>query len=340
MPRVNCVGIAIPPKYPQEEVFKKLGYRKLFWPLFKSTGIAAKPLCVPVEKLLESTAQDMHDNYFKFSLSLSEASIADCLHKANLRPEEIDCLIYVSCTGMVCPTPTYWLVDKMGFRKDAKHIPIVGTGCQGALPAMEVAHNYCKVNPKSKVLVVSCEISNAAYFPDNRTDTNLAMANAIFGDGSTTMLVTGVGPGLEMIDFETIVENEYINDIKLPWESARLKIVLSGKIPYVTSQMAKQVAETLLSRNNLNKEDVAHYIVHSGGSRILDQVEKLLGLPQRSMKYSWDTWEEVGNLSSVTICIALDKLLESKKLRAGDKVIVVSLGAGLQCIGCLTEWRE
>ena len=154
------------------------------------------------------------------------------------------------------------------------------------------------------------------------------------------MLVTGVGPGLEMIDFETIVENDYINDIKLPWEDARLKIVLTGRIPYIAAKKAREIALKLLDRNNLKVEDIVQFLVHSGGARILDQFEEVMGLSHDELKYSWETWREVGNLSSSTITISVMKMIESNTLKQNDKILLIGLGAGFQACAILTQWVD
>ncbi len=338
MPRIAAVGVAIPEKWPQERVFKAMGYRELFRPVFEGAGIAERPFCIAPEQVVATDSQDVHINYRASALELTRLSTARCLTKAKVAPQEVDVWYYVSCTGFEVPAINCWLLGDMGFRKETEWVPVAGMGCQGALPGLREAANHIAANPGHKACVSACEISNAAYFPDDRKDPNMARANAIFGDGSATALVTGEGPGLEMVDYITVTDNAYIDDIKMPWERARLKLVLTGRVADVTSDMVRDVAGRLLERNGLKKEGIAHWVVHSGGVSILDKVEKKVGLSREALRWSWDTWREVGNLSSPTILIALGKLLDSGELREGDWVLMVGLGAGLQAVGMLLRW--
>lgn len=326
-------------RYSQEEVFEALGYRYIYRSIFIGAGIKSRPLCLAPKEIVKIEAQEQHENYTKFSLILSRKAIEDCLRKTNIKADEIDHVVFVSCTGMTVPPPSYYLINEIGLRKNVGHTPVVSTGCHGALPALRRAYDFLQTNPNSKVLVVCTEISNAAYFPSEKLDIGLIIANSIFGDGSACALVSDSLPHLEFLDFETYIEPDFIDDIKMPWEKARLRIVLSSRISEIVKEPLKIVAQNLLLRRNLRKEEIKFWAIHSGGASILKSAEETLDLESWQLKFSYQTWEEYGNLSSPTVLIAVQKLIESGELHHGDYVIILGLGAGLECSGILARWK-
>lgn len=328
-------------RYSQEDVFKAIGYRFIYRNIFFNAGIKSRPLCLPPDEIVKMSAQDQHDNYFKFSKILSKRAVLDCLRKANLKPEDIDHVVFASCTGMSVPPPSIYISNEIGFRKDIGHTPIVSLGCQAAIPALRRAYDYVMANPKSRVLVIATEISNAAYFPTDtsKPEIGLVIANSIFGDGSACALITDRGPYLKFLDFETYIEPDYIDDIKMIWEEARLRIVLSSRVAEIVKEPLKIVSQNLLKRNKVDKDEIRFWAIHSGGSSILKTAEEVLGISHDKLKFSYETWAQYGNLSSPTILIALQKLIDSGELKDRDFVMILGLGAGLEASGILARWE-
>lgn len=324
-------------RYTQREVFDALGYRPLYWGIFEAAGIDSRPLCLPPEDTVKLTPQGQHEHYHRSALLLGEKAISDCLKKANLEPRDIDHLVWVSCTGLSVPAPSYYLAGIMGFKRATAQTPVVGTGCQGALPGLRVASDSVRANPGTRALVICCEITNAAYFPGNKPDLGQAIASGIFGDGAACALISDSGPGLEFLDFYTVVDPSLIDDVKIAWRDARLKIELSSRVSEIVREPLRETAAELLRRHGLEPGRVKHWLIHAGGSSILDSAQQVLNLEESHLRFSRATWREYGNLSSATVLVSLEKLLASGELRHGDWGLIIGLGAGFEASGIL--WR-
>jgi predicted naringenin-chalcone synthase len=341
MAKITAAGLGVPSGYyTQREIFDVLGRRELHWGIFEGGGIRGRHLCLSPQEMLKTSAQDTHRNYQKFALELSVASVNDCLAKAELEPGDIDLLVYVSCTGLTCPAMTHYIAKELGMREEMTHTAIVGMGCGGSALGLRRAYDYLQLNPEHRALVVCTDITNAGYHPkvDN---IGVITGNAIFADGSATVLILGdtiSSQGVEILDFVHLHDYQHIDAIVLEWEEARLRPALSTKVSRITAPLVGRVADKLLSRNDLSKDDIAVWLIHSGGSSILDEANKILGIPHDKLHYSYLAWEEHGNMVSPSILFALRRLMDGNNLKPGNNIVFVTLGSGLEADGILMRW--
>jgi predicted naringenin-chalcone synthase len=343
MSKITAIGLGKPSGYyTQREIFDALGRREIHRGIFEGGGMKGRHLCLSPEKMLETSSQDVHRNYQKFALELSVASINDCLAKTGLIPSDIDLLVYVSSTGLTCPAMTHYIAKELGMREEMTHTAILGMGCGASVPGLRRADDYLQLNPEHRALVVATEVSNAGYHPkvDNL---GVVTGNAIFADGSAALLVLGdalPGQGIELLDFVHLNDYQHIDAIVLEWEEARQRPALSTKISRITAPLINQVADKLLSRNNLSKEDINAWLVHSGGASILDEATKILGISPDKLRCSYLTWEEYGNMSASTILFGLHRLTNNNNLKPGDNIFFITVGSGIECDGILMRWSS
>jgi len=94
----------------------------------------------------------------------------------------------------------------------------------------------------------------------------------------------------------------------------------------------------LLKRNNLEKNDINHWIIHPGGIKILKYLQEQLNLSDLDMSYSKKILSEYGNMSSATVLFVLDELIKSGNAKKGDKSIMMAFGPGLTMESILLEF--
>jgi 3-oxoacyl-[acyl-carrier-protein] synthase-3 len=85
------------------------------------------------------------------------------------------------------------------------------------------------------------------------------------------------------------------------------------------------VAEQLLASMGMTFADVDLVVPHQPNLRILERMAKLARLPLEKV---FVNIERVGNVSGATCAIALDAALAAGRARVGDRVLLVSAGAG------------
>jgi predicted naringenin-chalcone synthase len=99
----------------------------------------------------------------------------------------------------------------------------------------------------------------------------------------------------------------------MTWDVTDLgfKMGLSPAVPDVLARHAKPVVEQLLERHGLTVADVHGWAVHPGGRKIVEVVGEVLELPERLLAPSYDVLRDVGNCSSATVLLVLERLAET-----------------------------
>jgi len=86
-------------------------------------------------------------------------------------------------------------------------------------------------------------------------------------------------------------------------------------------------ATRLLRRNGLEQGDVAAWLLHPGGAKILLGIEKQLGIERERTRWSWDAMRDHGNTSSAAIFAVLERYLGEP--RPEEFAIVAAFGPGV-----------
>ena len=94
-----------------------------------------------------------------------------------------------------------------------------------------------------------------------------------------------------------------------------------------------RMVERLLTRFGLRKSDVSHWVVHSGGKKVLDCVQYSLGLSRHDIRHSLSSLEAMGNMSSCSFLWAYDALLREGRVKPAEYGLFITMGpgAGLEC---------
>lgn len=339
-PKIVSIGTANPKeKFTQEEVYKLCGYKNpKIKSIFLNSDIDNRYFYLDKRFKPQETLDQKNQRYLKGSLEISEKAIYNCLEKIEVEKEEIDCLIVVSCTGYICPGLSSHLVKKLSLRKNIQQANILGMGCGGALPGLQRAFAQAKAYPEQKILLVTVEICSAAYFIDNSLET--IVGNAICGDGAASILLSGNShnSGPEILDFESLIAPEHLDKVGFEQIEGHLKIVLHKDIPDLAGPFAQKVIDSLLCKNNLKKEDIKYWVLHSGGRKVIDKLKDSLDLKEEQVKHTKNILRNYGNMSSPTVLFVLQQVWEKEKPTVGDLGIMLALGPGLVVETALLKW--
>ena len=113
---------------------------------------------------------------------------------------------------------------------------------------------------------------------------------------------------------------------------------LSMRVPIIGARTGKEVASRLLAWHGLSHSDIDWWAVHPGGTVVLDQVSKELELTREDLRFSYDVFENYGNMSSPTVLFVLRQLLDSGLAKPGQKGMLLAFGVGFSAFAGLIEF--
>jgi alkylresorcinol/alkylpyrone synthase len=247
-----------------------------------------------------------------------------------------------SCTGYLCPGLTSYIAEDVGLSSHIMVCDLMGMGCGGALPNLEVATGMLLRRPEKPVLSVAVEICTATLFMGE--DPGLVVSNAIFGDGAAAAVLdmsaprAQAPPGMQIVDFQSGLFPEHRAHLHYRTENHRLRNVLGPRVPLIGAKTARSVAERLLERHGLEFDDIAHWAVHPGGTAVLDSVERILKLAPEKLRHSRAVFAEYGNMSSPSVMFVLKRILEHEQPADGELGLMIAFGAGFSAFAALVRF--
>jgi len=332
-PKLISLGYAVPENsYTQSELFDLLGYKSpRTRRIFENSGIERRHLWTnPVGK----SWQDLAQEYQKAAVELSKRAIIDCLDGRPL--DSFGCLIFSSCTGYTCPGISHHLARELNLPDNLIHANLLGMGCEASSPALSRAVDYVVANDKP-ALLVSCEPCSCAYFPAPESDLENTVANCLFGDAAAAILVgwDDIPYHPEIYDLQSYFDKDYMDYLGFEWVEGRLKCVLHRDVPRASSMLVHEAVGRMLAKHGLSVGDIDHWAVHPGGMRVIEEIQKGLGLDKEKLSSSYQVLREVGNVSSATV-IVMGKQLNRVHPPAWG--LGVTMGAGFEVGTCLLRW--
>jgi len=287
----------------------------------------------------EVPKEDMDETNERFrrgATELASKALTEALTEADASPEDLDFLAVTTCTGYLCPGLSSYVAEQVGLRPDVRRADLVGMGCGAALPALEAASDFVRASGGGLAAAVSVEICSAAMFVDDSIDT--IVSNALFSDGAAAaVLGAGAAPGRPRIArFASLLYPAWREELRFRLKRGRLRNTLSKDVPARSAEALRDILPALLEPFELNQRDIDHWILHSGGEKILDAAENALHLPPDALAPSRRVLRDHGNMSSATVLYVLKDILSSRPKPGWG--ILASFGAGFSAHGALLEF--
>src|SRR6187402_1324368 len=172
----------------------------------------------PIEVFTNTSFEERNDIYVREVIELGEKALEKSLAKANWKPEDLDYIITVSCTGIMIPSLDAYLINKLQLRQDIIRLPVTEMGCAAGISGIIYAKNFLKANPGKRAAVIAVESPTATFQFNDFSMANIVSA-AIFGDGAACVLLSAAeedeGPAIVAEEMYHFYDAEQMMGFKL-----------------------------------------------------------------------------------------------------------------------------
>lgn len=133
------------------------------------------------------------------------------------------------------------------------------------------------------------------------------VASSLFGDGAAAVVTKGAhratGGGVRPRVLATRSRIYPDTEGVMGWNIGTdgFRIVLSVDVATVTEKYLGDDVRNFLGDHGLTTADVSTWVCHPGGPRVIEAVEKGLGLPADALDHTRESLRHNGNLSSVSV---------------------------------------
>ncbi|MEY9864252.1 alkylresorcinol/alkylpyrone synthase [Catenulispora sp. GAS73] len=340
MSRIAAVTSALPShRYRQDELAAATAElcalpptrRALLDRLSSNAGIQTRHTVLPLTGYRRLDGIDsVNDTYIEHATELGERAVEDALRQAGVTAEDVDLFVTTSVTGVSVPSLDARLVPRLGMRPDVKRVPMFGLGCVGGAAGLARIHDYLRAWPDHTAVLLAVELCSLSVPLVNPTVPDLVVS-ALFGDGAGAVVVRGANRGASNVRIVATRSELCPNthDV-LGWHLGPqgFRIVLTTELAEVVERELGGVVKRFLADHGLQVPDVAAWVVHPGGPKVIDAVRDSLELPEAQVATARAALAETGNMSSASIVHVLGKELAAPDTEPGP-IVVVGLGPGV-----------
>ena len=283
-------------------------------------------------RILDESPDQQIARFTEKSIELSRQAVTKALDQAGVSVQEVTGLVVNTCTGYICPGISTYLMERLGISRSIRVYDLVGSGCGGAIPNLQVAESLIKTNGGGVVVSVAVEICSSVFRMGN--DLNLILSNALFGDGAAAAVLVTKPSGFELVASAGRYVPEQRDAIRFVHKEGQLHNQLSLRLPELVKKCAAEVVADLLSSQDLKTDDIKHWALHTGGEKIINAMRDEIGIPEDRLLATREILAQYGNMSSPTVWFVLNEILQNG-ISEGEWCVMVAFGAGLSAHACL-----
>ena len=349
--RVAAVGSALPEHFYDQgtllAAFREQWAERYFnlrrlEELHRNVLVGGRHLALPIEEYskIESWGE-ANDHWIRVAQELGSKAVLTALDRAGLSVDEVDAFYFTTVTGVATPSIDARLMNRLSLPPRVKRVPMFGLGCLAGAAGVARAADYLLGHPSEVAVLLSVELCSLTLQRDDLSVENL-IGSGLFGDGAAAAVLVGKerpSGGPRVIDSRSSFYPD--TERVMGWDVSErgFKIVLSAEVPEMVRHNLRRDVDAFLSEHGLTKDDIAAWISHPGGPRVLEAMQEALELPDDALEGAWRTLREVGNLSSTSVLLVLDQTLQSPP-PPGSWGLMSAMGPGFCSELVLLKWED
>ncbi|NCP15826.1 ketoacyl-ACP synthase III [bacterium] len=260
---------------------------------------------------------------------------------ANLKPTDLDLIICATSTPeYIFPATACLVQNKLGATRAGAFDLLAA--CTGFIYALDMAAQAIRSGSIESALVIGAEtLSRFVNWKDRNTC-------ILFGDGAGAFVLQaseepgGIlsavlhsdGSGGDLISLPAGGSRHPASEATIRNEMHYIHMDGRGVFRFATRIMAQATREAI-SAAGLQLQDVRWIIPHQANLRIIEAAARGLKMPLEKFIVNIDRY---GNTSTASIPIAVCEAVADGRLKAGDKIVLPSFGAGLTWGALAVQW--
>ncbi len=310
-PSILSVAAQVPAgRVTTAELAERLGVSE-DW-IVSRTGIRARPVAAPDERLSEFAAQ----------------AGARALSRAGVDPADVDLVLVATLTqDELMPNAAPIVAHAIG--ADRAGAIDLGAACTGFLSGLSLGAAQIETGRAERVLLIGADFTTRIVdWEDKRTA-------PLFGDGAGAAVLGpaegdagGIGP--------IVLGADGSGAAAIHIDHSDRKLRMDG--PEVYRHAVARMGESTLAAVDgagLALDDIDLFVYHQANGRILRALAERLELPSERVV---DVIENLGNSSAATLPLGLVAAERDGRLRPGAKVLLSAFGAGFTWGAGVIEW--
>lgn len=276
---------------------------------------------------------------------MGAVAIRRALEAAGVAAESLDGIICSVGVGDVpIPATACYIQEKLGIAPQKGFAFDVKMACAGAIGGTMLARGLIESGIVQRIAVVGTHIMSRTIL--DWSDRTVA---PIFGDGAAAVIMgpaSREGQGiLESVlrsdGSLTGIVGQYIGGTK-EWftpeavRDGKIKLEMNGRAVWdCATRELPAVIQEVLARGGHRIEDLDFVVSHQANKRLLFHVLELAGI---SLEKTHTNIEQYGNTVAASAMIALDESVRLGRIRPGNLVLMMAIGAGMIWGAHLIRW--
>lgn len=313
----RSIGAYVPEKILTNEDLAKMVDTSDEW-ITKRTGIKERHIA----------AED------EFTSDLGMKAAQKAIERSGIDKKDIDLIVCatISPDYFNMPSTATVIANKLGM--NGAQAFDISAACTGFVYILGIAKAFIESGMKKNVLIVGAEKLSAIT---DYTDRGTCI---LFGDGAGAAVISATDNKDEaIIDVHTGSDGEYADLLMTPnagtgsahddenpsEHGCFMKMKGNETFKVAVRTLTKDVKE-ILEDNNINSEDVVHFVPHQANYRIIKAVGDALNMRDEQVVL---TVAKYGNTSGASIPMAINDIYEQGKLKDGELMLLDAFGGGL-----------
>ncbi len=237
-----------------------------------------------------------------------------------------------SLYSLGCPSLAHRLIESCGLSPATDKYHVTAVGCASAVPLFRLGGQILRGDPSRDVLVIAAESMSSLQTPAVEDNPRVkTVGAAIFGDGCAAALLSersgADGPAILATAVHQVPGT--LEAVEIRSDAHGTYLGLAPELPRIAGEQLAGVVEQFLTDNNVRADHIAHWMLHPGGRRIVEEARDALGLDDEHVAVSWRALADHGNVGTPSIFYVMDATIRERDPQAGELGLAVTIGPGV-----------